>query len=119
MSMKTLVVGLGEVGGPLLDIIKSSQEAYGVDIKPTGPIPHCDIMHICFPYTDREKFIAESVRYIGKYSPQLSIINSTVGPGTTRSIAERASADVVYSPVRGKHVKMREDMLRYVKFVGA
>ncbi len=117
--MKTLVVGLGEVGGPLLEIIKASQEAYGVDIKPAGPIPHCDIMHLCFPYVDREKFIAESVRYIGKYAPLLTIVNSTVGPGTTRAIAEQAKADVVYSPVRGKHVKMRQDMLHYVKFVGA
>jgi UDP-N-acetyl-D-mannosaminuronate dehydrogenase len=117
--MKTLVVGLGEVGGPLLEIIKGSQEAYGVDIQPTGPIPHCDIMHICFPYVDGEKFVAESVRYIGKYSPLLTIVNSTVGPGTTRAICEQAKADVVYSPVRGKHVKMKQDMLHYVKFVGA
>jgi len=117
--MKTLVVGLGEVGGPLLEIIKGSQEAYGVDIQPTGPIPHCDIMHICFPYVDGEKFVAESVRYIGKYRPLLTIVNSTVGPGTTRAISEQAKADVVYSPVRGKHVKMKQDMLHYVKFVGA
>jgi UDP-N-acetyl-D-mannosaminuronate dehydrogenase len=117
--MKTLVVGLGEVGGPLLEIIRSTQEAYGIDIQPPGAIPHCDIMHICFPYVDREKFIAESVRYIQKYSPLLTIINSTVGPGTTRTIAERSGADVAYSPVRGKHVKMKQDMLHYVKFVGA
>lgn len=117
--MKTLVVGLGEVGGPLLEIIKTSQEAYGVDIKPVGPIPHCDIMHICFPYVEADRFITESVRYIAKYNPLVTIINSTVGPGTTRAIAEQSKSDVVYSPVRGKHVKMRQDMLHYVKFVGA
>jgi UDP-N-acetyl-D-mannosaminuronate dehydrogenase len=119
MSIKTLVVGLGEVGGPLLEIIRSSQEAYGIDINPPESVPQCDIMHICFPYVDGEKFIAEAVRYIGKYRPLLTIIDSTVGPGTTRAVAEKSGADVVYSPVRGKHAKMKQDMLHYVKFVGA
>jgi UDP-N-acetyl-D-mannosaminuronate dehydrogenase len=77
-------------------------------------------MHICFPYIgDGTAFVNESVRYIKLYQPELVIINSTVGVGTTRRIAEASGAAVVYSPVRGKHAKMRVDMLHYVKFVGA
>jgi len=42
-----------------------------------------------------------------------------VGIGTTRTIAERSGKDVVHSPVRGKHVRMLEELRHYVKFVGA
>jgi len=119
MATKTLVVGLGEVGGPLLELIRPRHEAYGVDIKPVENLPQCEIMHICFPYLDGDKFAAEVVRYIQKFKPQLTIINSTVGPGTTRKAAVQSGSAVVYSPVRGKHVKMQQDMLHYAKFVGA
>ena len=55
--------------------------------------------------------------YIGRFKPELTIINSTVVPGTSRAIAERASVPIAYSPVRGKHVRMAQDLLKYRKFV--
>lgn len=119
MGTNVLVVGLGEVGGPLREILRTKHETYGVDIKPPGDIPPCEIMHICFPYIEDAKFVAEVARYIQKYKPQLTIINSTVGPGTTRRISQQAGTNALaYSPVRGKHAKMQVDMLHYVKFVG-
>jgi UDP-N-acetyl-D-mannosaminuronate dehydrogenase len=63
--------------------------------------------------------VGTTVAYLRKYQPALTIINSTVPPGTTRMIAERSGAAVAYSPVRGKHVKMQQDMMHYKKFVGA
>jgi UDP-N-acetyl-D-mannosaminuronate dehydrogenase len=46
------------------------------------------------------------------------MIHSTVAPGTTRQVRERAPGRaLVYSPVRGKHARMEADMLRYKKFV--
>jgi len=32
-------------------------------------------------------------------------------------IAQRAAVPIAYSPVRGKHVRMAQDMLKYRKFV--
>jgi UDP-N-acetyl-D-mannosaminuronate dehydrogenase len=119
MGENILIVGLGEVGRPLMDLITPHHHTYGIDIQKPGDIPRCEIMHICFPYVDRAKFISEAKRYIATYTPGLTIINSTIGPGTTREIAEQSGTDVVYSPVRGKHAKMKQDMLHYVKFVGA
>jgi UDP-glucose 6-dehydrogenase len=119
METNVFVIGTGEVGGPLLELIKPHHYAFGIDINPVDDLPKCDLMHICFPYVEAERFINEVVRYVRKYQPQLTIINSTVGPGTTRRIADQTASPVVYSPVRGKHVKMQEDMLHYVKFVGA
>ena len=49
----------------------------------------------------------------------LTIVNSTVGIGTTRAIAGRTGSPVVNSPVRGKHVRMLEELQHYTKFVGS
>jgi UDP-N-acetyl-D-mannosaminuronate dehydrogenase len=76
-------------------------------------------MHVCFPFKEVDEFAAQVTAYITQYQPGLTIINSTVAPGTTRRIAEQSGADVVHSPVRGKHARMQEEMLHYVKFVGA
>jgi hypothetical protein len=75
-------------------------------------------MHVCYPF-EIPDFIGETVRYIELFGPGLTIVNSTVGVGTTRAIAERSGAAVVHSPVRGKHARMREELLAYTKFVGA
>ena len=114
-----LVVGLGEVGKPLLAILSQHYQAVGIDIKDSSEqIERADVMHICYPFEIYD-FVGETVRYIGRYKPALTIINSTVGVGTTRKIAAGAGADVVHSPVRGKHAHMQEEMLSYTKFIGA
>ena len=63
--------------------------------------------------------MGETARYIERFRPALTVVNSTVGVGTTGAIAERTGAPVVHSPVRGKHARMREELLSYTKFVGA
>jgi UDP-N-acetyl-D-mannosaminuronate dehydrogenase len=114
-----VVVGLGEVGRPILELVSQRHKAVGVDVSPpTERVEHVDIMHICYPFEIKD-FVGETARYIERFSPGLTIVNSTVGVGTTRAIAERTGAPVVHSPVRGKHVRMREELLSYVKFVGA
>lgn len=46
------------------------------------------------------------------------IVHSTVAPGTTRAIREASGRAVVYySPVRGKHAVMEEQLQQYKKFV--
>lgn len=112
---QVLVVGLGEVGKPLLELLSRVYHVQGKDLEEVnieGPI---DIMHICYPYAER--FIGTTVSYIQRYNPSLTIINSTVVPGTSRAIYEQTKTQIAYSPVRGKHVRMQDDMLRYTKFV--
>jgi UDP-N-acetyl-D-mannosaminuronate dehydrogenase len=46
-------------------------------------------------------------------------VNSTVAVGTTRAIEERTGTPVVNSPVRGKHVRMLQELTHYTKFIGA
>ncbi|MEP6686384.1 MAG: hypothetical protein ABJB22_06365 [Verrucomicrobiota bacterium] len=118
MNQKVVIVGLGEVGKPLFEIIKTRHETFGVDINLPAPLTRCDIMHVCFPFHD-QTFVGQVVAYMRQYQPALTVINSTVAPGTTRLIAVDSGMSVVNSPVRGKHVRMQEEMLHYTKFVGA
>jgi UDP-N-acetyl-D-mannosaminuronate dehydrogenase len=118
-KMKAVVVGLGEVGKPILELIADSCDAVGVDVSPpTGPIEKVDIMHICYPF-EIDDFVGETARYIERFKPALTIIESTVGVGTTRAVAERTGTAVVHSPVRGKHVRMLKELREYTKFIGA
>lgn len=116
---KVVVVGLGEVGRPILELASRHYEAVGVDVSPPDQLlKGIDVLHICYPFWIKD-FISESARYIALFEPTLTVINSTVSVGTTRAIAKRTGAAVVNSPVRGKHAHMLEDLLRYTKFVGA
>jgi hypothetical protein len=114
-----MVIGIGEIGKPLLDVISRQHKTVAHDLAPLLKLPgQIDIMHICYPFRITD-FVGETVRYIHKYRPRLTIINSTVSVGTTRLIAERSGTAVVNSPVRGKHARMASDLLKYDKFIGA
>ncbi len=113
-----LVIGLGEVGRPLLELIRERYDAVGIDIAPVEVAGACEIMHICYPYQTND-FAGQTAAYIDRYQPGLTVINSTVAPGTTRAIHRATGAPMVYSPVRGKHFKMEQEMLHYTKFIGA
>jgi len=115
---KVVVVGLGEVGKPLLELVSRHHDAMGVDISPVERIGRVDILHVCYPFQIKD-FVGETVRYIELFQPILTIINSTVAIGTTRAIAEGTGAAVVNSPVRGKHARMLDEVLVYTKFIGA
>jgi UDP-N-acetyl-D-mannosaminuronate dehydrogenase len=111
-----VVVGLGEVGRPLFELINDKHPVTGIDIDPVITDGTCAVLHICYPFNER--FISTAVKYIEEKGPALTIINSTVAPGTTRAIYDIVKRPIAYSPVRGKHVKMKQDMHRYVKFIG-
>jgi UDP-N-acetyl-D-mannosaminuronate dehydrogenase len=117
---KTVVVaGLGEVGKPLLAILKQHYNTIGVDIAPVAePIGKVDVLHVCYPF-EIPDFVGVTARYIDRFKPALTIIDSTIAVGTTRAVAERTGTAVVNSPVRGKHARMQEEMHYYVKFIGA
>jgi UDP-N-acetyl-D-mannosaminuronate dehydrogenase len=116
---KIVVVGMGEVGKPLFELASRYHKVLGIDIEPPKErLENADVLHICFPFEIKD-FIGETARYIELFKPAVTIINSTVGIGTTRAIAQRTGTPVVNSPVRGKHVKMLEELQHYTKFVGA
>lgn len=117
MEGSILVVGLGEVGQPLLEVIKEKFPVVGIDIQPVDVKGHCEVLHICFPF-EIDDFVGQCATYVQKYKPKLTIINSTVAPGTTRAVFQKTGSPVAYSPVRGKHIRMQKELLNYLKFVG-
>jgi len=106
---KTLIVGNGEVGKGIYEVLK---DTYEVKIKDKEDIDYDpQIIHICFPYS--EDFQIECDRLKAKYNPEFIIINSTVVPGTT----EELGGDYVYSPIRGKHPNLAESIRTFVKYI--
>ena len=114
----SVVVGLGEVGRPLLDVLKRAHRVEGVDLPArdiSGPV---EFLHVCYP-AEIKDFATITAGYVKRYRPEVVIIHSTVPVGTTRAVGELVPVPVVHSPVRGKHARMMEELTHYVKFIGA
>ena len=117
--MKVLVVGLGEIGSALLEIVKGVYDVVGYDIKKPIELPKkVDILHICFPYT--ENFVDYAIDYMEKTNPDLVLIESTVLPGTTQKIHEKLLAIYLcHSPVRARKADgFKRGFYNYTKFIG-
>jgi len=126
-----LVVGLGEVGRSLFELLRESKkfEVYGWDIDEKkmedvqqGDLPKkVDVLHICYLCRNQETFVKTTVDYMRRFRSELAIINSTVPPGTTERVHTISGGHMVHSPVRGMH-KSRESMKRYLsvltKYIG-
>ena len=133
-NSKVLVVGLGEIGLPIYEIVKESGKfnVYGLDLDKTkmrklnqpSVFPRkFHIIHICIPCVNRTTFSKIVLEYVYKYNPDLLIINSTVPPNTTLFLGTFFPSGVylVHSPVFGMHKTastMKNDIRRYIKIVG-
>lgn len=106
MDQKHLVIGMGEVGTGLSEVLQCN----GIDKN--DEIPEADIVHICFPYSDR--FIELVRNYKHDTGAHLVIIHSSVPVGVTSKCGD----DVVHSPVRGKHPHLAKGIRTFVKFFG-
>ena len=129
---KVIVVGLGEVGRPLFELLKESGQfdVYGFDLDKKkmeeigqAELPESfDIMHVCIPCIDQNKFVDSVVSYLKRFTPKLAIIESTVPPGTTMKIhANHRNCLLAHSPIRGVHKSleyMKWELRRWTKYVG-
>lgn len=116
---ETLIVGLGEVGAALAEVIERRTPVLRHDIEPREFDTPIGVMHICLPFHSSTEFEETVCGYVARFDPALTIVNSTVLPGTTSALARRTGKPLAYSPVRGKHVRMAQDLLHYVKYVAA
>jgi UDP-N-acetyl-D-mannosaminuronate dehydrogenase len=129
-----LVVGLGEVGQPLFEMLKENPSfvVYGLDLNKEKmrslgqreeDFPsRTDVMHICIPCQDKAKFVNVVVNYVRRFNPKLLVINSTVQLGTTTKIFKHCgNCLVAHSPFRGVHKSpeyMKMELKRWTKYVG-
>jgi UDP-N-acetyl-D-mannosaminuronate dehydrogenase len=115
--MKIGIVGYGEIGSSLCKVYESHG---GFDIEVVDPrlgmhgdLRGCEILNICIPHV--EGFVEIVKAYMGENSPSLTVIHSTVAPGTTASIPGR----VCHSPVRGLHPNLDTGIKTFVKYIGS
>ncbi len=104
--MRHLVIGLGEVGKSLQEILQCD----GLDRNDTLDKFDYDIIHICFPYSDK---FEEQVRdYQRRYAKKYTVIHSTVPVGTSKKL------NALHSPIRGKHPHLTKSIKTFVKYIG-
>lgn len=118
MNLKSvLVTGLGEIGAPLLEIVKGVYHVEGLDIEPREVHGSFDVLHVCFPYG--EGFVKTAIDYMNEFRPKLTIIESTVLPFTTNKIYEKTKKPICHSPVRGRKADgFKWAYFTYTKFIG-
>lgn len=107
-----LITGAGEVGTTLFRVVKPYHGVYLID-KEKPEIRNVKYLHICFPYS--RNFVKFVKGYINFYKPGLTIVHSTIAPGTVKKIGGK----VVHSPIRGVHPNLYEGIKTFVKYIGA
>ncbi|MEK9208109.1 MAG: hypothetical protein AAB922_06485 [Patescibacteria group bacterium] len=109
--MKTLTIGAGEIGKSLHQVFSEKYESYLRD-KEDLKLENIDVLNIC--YLPSKDFVKNTKEYIKQYKPRLTIIHSTVAPGTTAKCGEM----VVHSPTHGKHPNLVGGIKTFVKYIG-
>lgn len=116
---KHIVIGLGEIGQPLYNIIRSEGTSVaghdpGKEVLLDLENNECDILHIAIP-GGMEDFCKIVNNYINQLNPNIVLIHSSIPPGTTNKVKGEI---VAHTPVMGKHKNMEKEMIRYPKMVG-
>ena len=106
----SLIIGAGEVGTALFNVLKPYHRIALMDRKPLRIKEKVEILHVCFGYSD--DFVAQVKQYQEKYNPQYTVIHSTVPVGVSRQ------CDAIHSPVIGMHPYLEEGIKTFTKFIG-
>jgi len=104
------ILGYGEIGQA---IARFYTRPLVKDLKRDDGLLDLDILHVCIPWS--EKFVSIVKKEIKKSGAKLTIIHSTVVPGTTKKLG----STTVHSPVRGVHPHLHKGIKTFVKYIGA
>lgn len=126
--MTDIILGMGEVGETLFDLlVERNFDCIGIDVDTSkcrnysenDPIENPEYLHICLP-GNLSEFVDITSNWINKIrNLKVALIHSTVKPGTTKNIQEHSKTLVLYSPVRGVHRRFLDDIKKYTKFVAS
>ena len=124
--MTDIILGMGEVGETLFDLLVDRKfDCVGIDLDDSKcknysenqVIQNPQYLHVCLP-GELEKFTNIVIEWVDKIkNVQVVVIHSTVKPGTTKSIQEKLSMPIFFSPVRGVHRRFLDDIKKYTKFI--
>ena len=121
-SQKVGILGYGEIGKAIAKFYGSagSPRVKIKDLDRNDGLQGVEILHICIPYSD--KFIDIVKKEMKEIKPKLTIIHSTVAPGTAKKLVLSLPKElkmVVHSPVRGTHPHLYKGIKTFVKYIGA
>lgn len=115
--MKTLIVGRGQIGSALGEVLKDYKpifldfqldlHLYAGEYISKNPI---DVLHVCFEYSD--EFVQSVKNYQKIFKPKHTVIHSTVPVGIS------AKCGAIHSPVIGIHPHLESGIRTFVKFLG-
>ena len=108
---KSLIIGSGEIGKALYEVLSEKHASWIRDLEDIE-IDNVEVLNICYPPI--KDFVKITKEYIKKYNPKVTIIHSTVAPGTTKLCGDM----VVHSPIHGKHPDISLGIKTFVKYVG-
>lgn len=104
--MQHLVIGYGEIGKALTQVLKCDFRDKTDDTSKE----HYDVIHICYPHFNGFNKSVKS--YIKRYTPDYVVVHSTVPVGTCGKLG------VLHSPVTGVHPNLAKSIKTFTKFVG-
>lgn len=122
------ILGCGEVGQAVARFYKNPRlkkrfggQAKIKDLNRNDGLKEVEILHICIPWSD--SFVRIVKKEIEEIKPKLTIIHSTVFPGTTKNLTSSSKKEfgrmVVHSPIRGIHPNLYKGIKTFVKYIGA
>ena len=120
---KDIVVGIGEIGKPILKLLSKNNIVVGFDLKPDliderkferHKNLQTSFLHVAIPASS--KFESNLLQLYKKFKPECIVIHSTIGPGTIEQIQKKLDVPLIYSATRGVHKRMLKDIKRYTKF---
>lgn len=112
--MKIGILGYGEVGQAISELYDSPSIK---DLERDDGLENSNILNICIPFS--QQFVEIVSNEMAEINPDLTIIHSTVIPGTTEAISKITGLPIVHSPIRGVHPNLYEGVLTFVKYIGS
>jgi UDP-N-acetyl-D-mannosaminuronate dehydrogenase len=111
------IIGYGEIGSSLHKVYSNDgKHSVGIVDPHLGyenDLHDCKVLNICIPFIP--DFVNVVNNYINEIKPNITVIHSTVAPGTTSQI----SGKVCHSPVRGLHPNLDTGIKTFVKYIGS
>ena len=120
---KDIVVGIGEIGKPILKLLSKNNIVVGFDLKPDliderkferYKNLQTSFLHVTIPVSS--KFESNLLQLYKKFKPECIVVHSTISPGTIEQIQKKLDVPLIYSATRGVHKRMLKDIKRYTKF---
>ena len=126
--MPHLVVGYGEVGKGLYEVLTTENSTLEVDVHdpfvkdaPERQHERYDVIHICIPFKNTKGFSDAVMDVMSKFAlpGTIVVIHSTVPVGTTNEIGQLTGHDgMVHSPIRGVHPNLALGIRVFPKYFG-